>query len=242
MRVSDKLALIDKIGRELQLRFTFEDLIAFLNGHGVQQPSEYTRDSKWRYSKNVLQSVPIEIVLKIAEELDFDRPAGSTAAAGAPRNWRDTKSFRLFISHIAKHKDKATRLKDCLAPYCISGFVAHEDILPTLEWQSEIEKALYTMDAFVAIHTPGFSQSLWTQQEIGFAVGRGVKIISLRMGEDPTGFIAKRQALPRRDRTAEQIALEIDALLRADSQTANQLAGAKMELSLISVRHDDIPF
>ena len=200
MRVSDKLVLIDKIGRELQARFTFNDLIAFLKSYGVPLPADESRNSKWVYTKNALQSVPTEIILKVAEELDIDQPAGAAAASSPPRNWRDTKAFRLFISHIAKHKDKATRLKDCLAPYGISGFVAHEDIHPTLEWQNEIERALYAMDAFVAIHTPGFSTSLWTQQEIGFAVGRGVKIISLRMGEDPTGLIANRQALFRCDR------------------------------------------
>jgi hypothetical protein len=51
------------------------------------------------------------------------------------------------------------------------------NIPPTLEWHVEIERALYNMDAFLAIHTPGFKDSFWTQQEIGFAVGRGVKII-----------------------------------------------------------------
>jgi hypothetical protein len=145
----------------------------------------------------------------------------------APRNWQGTNKFRLFISHIAKDKDKATRLKDCLAPYAISGFVAHEDIHPTLEWQKEIEHALYTMDAFLAIHTPGFKDSFWTQQEIGFAVGRGAKIISFKMGEDPTGFISKHQALARRNRTAEQIALEVDAILAADPLTAGKLDAAK---------------
>jgi hypothetical protein len=57
------------------------------------------------------------------------------------------------------------------------------------------------MDAFLAIHTEGFSKSVWTQQEIGFAGARGVKIISFKMGEDPTGFISKHQALPRLNRT-----------------------------------------
>jgi len=64
------------------------------------------------------------------------------------------------------------------------------------------------MDAFLAIHTLGFKDSFWTQQEIGFAVGRSMKIISFKMGEDPTGFISKHQALPRRGRTAEEIARE----------------------------------
>jgi hypothetical protein len=55
----------------------------------------------------------------------------------------------------------------------------------------------------------GFSNSYWTQQETGFAVGRGVKIILFKMGEDPTGFISK-QALARRQHKAEEIAAEVD--------------------------------
>jgi TIR domain len=155
----------------------------------------------------------------------------------APRNWQGTNKFRLFISHIAKHKDRATRLRACLALYAISGFVAHEDIHPTLEWEQEIERALYTMDAFLAIHTLGFKDSFWTQQEIGFAVGRSVKIISFKMGEDPTGFISKHQALPRRGRTAEEIAREVDAILAADPLTAGKLDAAKRSNGLIQ---DDI--
>jgi hypothetical protein len=157
--------------------------------------------------------------------------------------------FRLFISHIAKHKDKATRLKECLYSYAVSGFMAHEDIHPTLEWQKEVERALFTMDAFLAIHTPGFKDSFWTQQEIGFALGRGVKVISFKMGEDPTGFISKHQALARQNPTAEQIAKEVDALLASDELTADKLKAAKR---LIVIAHDgriiindfadDIPF
>jgi hypothetical protein len=94
---------------------------------------------------------------------------------------------------------------------------------PTAEWQIEIERALFAMDAFLAIHTKGFSQSFWAQQEIGFAVARGVKIISFKMGEDPTGFISKHQALPRGNRSAEDIAKEVNALLSDDDLTAARL-------------------
>jgi hypothetical protein len=87
--------------------------------------------------------------------------------------------------------------------------------------------------------TPGFSASVWTQQEVGSAVGRGVKIISFKMGEDPTGFISKHQALARGQRTAEQIAKEIDALLSADELTAGKLLAAKKTHGLVG---DDIPF
>lgn len=219
--------MIDKIGRELQSRFRYEEIDTFLGHYGVETPREITTNSKWVYSKDALRGTDEATLAKIAEELDVPVPSPVKAASSLPRNWQGTTDLRVFISHISEHKDKATRLKTCLTPYGISGFVAHEDILPTLEWQHEIERALYAMDAFIAIHTKGFSQSFWTQQEIGFAYARGVKIISLKMGEDPTGFISKQQALARRDRTAEQIAEEVDALLADDERTAMKLANAK---------------
>lgn len=83
------------------------------------------------------------------------------------------------------------------------------------------------MDAFIAIHTPGFSNSYWTQQEIGVALGRGIKVISFKMGEDPTGFISKHQALARRDRRAEDVAKEINELLLADERTLAKLSAAQ---------------
>ena len=77
----------------------------------------------------------------------------------------------------------------------ISGFVAHEDIHPTKEWQDEIENALFSMDTFVALMTEEFHDSIWTDQEVGVAFGRGVPIISVKLGKDPYGFIGKFQAL-----------------------------------------------
>jgi hypothetical protein len=181
-------------------------------------------------------------LLKIAEELGVEVPRGATSGLIPPRNWKDTRKFRLFISHISKDKHRAMRLKECLEPYGITGFVAHEDIHPTVEWQTEILRALHFMDAFIAIHTNGFSNSCWTQQEIGFAVGRGVKIISFKMGEDPTGFIATRQALARGLRTAEEIAVEIDKLLASDELTSSKLLTAKKAMAAVSEIGDEIPF
>jgi TIR domain len=244
MRVSDKLMLLDKVGRALQAKYSYEEIDAFFREFEISPPARNAGlpNSKWVYSKAALQGVPTDKLVKIAQELEVNVPLGQMAVAAPPRNWKDTSYFRLFISHISKDKDKATRLKDCLAPYAISGFVAHEDIHPTLEWQNEIERALYAMDAFVAIHTPGFSASVWTQQEIGFAVGRGIKIISFKMGEDPTGFISKHQALARGRRNAEEVAKEIDALLSVDELTSSKLLAAKKAQGLVTVTDDDIPF
>src|ERR1700677_3202059 len=104
--------------------------------------------------------------------------------------------YRVFLSHKGGVKKETSRLKDELEVYGISAFVAHADIEPTKEWQQEIENALATMQAFVALMTPDFHDSNWTDQEVGFALGRGVPIIAAKMGKDPYGFIGKFQALP----------------------------------------------
>lgn len=102
---------------------------------------------------------------------------------------------RLFISHKTTAKIEAGEYKKVLLPYGVSSFVAHEDIEPTLEWQEEIERALFTMDVLVAMLTPDFHDSCWTDQEVGIAMGRRVPVIPIRLGQVPYGFIGKYQAL-----------------------------------------------
>ncbi len=227
MKVSERLGVIDKIGRELQSRYSYGEIDAYLAAFGVQPPGNVGVNSKWVYAKAALAPVDLSVIARIADDLEIGSLIEFSAKAIPPANWRETTDFRLFISHISADKDKAVRLKTCLAPYAINGFVAHEDINPTLAWQDEIERALFSMDAMVAVHTPGFSKSVWTQQEIGIALGRGIKVISFKMGEDPTGFISKRQALSRQRRTAEEIAKEIDGLLRGDPLTRGRLDAAQ---------------
>jgi hypothetical protein len=110
------------------------------------------------------------------------------------RVWGD-EGYRVFLSHKAEVKKQAAELKERLRPYGISCFVAHQDIHPTKEWQDEIETALASMDALVALLTEGFHDSLWTDREVGFAFGCGVPIVAVRLGKDPYGFIGKFQAL-----------------------------------------------
>jgi len=110
------------------------------------------------------------------------------------RIWGDA-GFRVFLSHKAEVKKEITAIKDGLRLFGISGFVAHEDIHPTKAWQEEIENALASMDGFVALMTEGFHDSVWTDQEVGYAVARGVPIVAVRLGKDPYGFIGKFQAL-----------------------------------------------
>ena len=105
------------------------------------------------------------------------------------------KNYTIFLSHRAEVKGKVQELKEGLERYGVSAFVAHSDIQPGKEWQEKILDVLGRMDAFVALLTDGFRDSKWTDQEIGYAIARGVPIISLRFGMDPYGFIEKYQAL-----------------------------------------------
>lgn len=230
MRVSERLKLIDEIGRELQKRYTYKDIDIFFKSYGIAYPeAQASYNSKWIYAKEALANASDKLVQDIAEELELSIKYAVVKEKDSPEIWQETNLFRLFISHIAVHKDKAFRMKEALAPYNISAFVAHEDINPTQQWQVEIEKALNTMDAMLAIHTDGFSKSFWTNQEIGFALGRPIKILSLKLNEDPKGFISKHQAILRRRRNADEIAKEINSILRRDILTKDRMTEANSE-------------
>src|SRR5215467_25615 len=96
-RLSQRLDLIDRIGRTLQSRYTFADLDMYLAEFKISPPQDATRGSKWVYTKEALRDVPLDTVIKIAEDLELEQ--GIRAAHGistAPRSWQGTNKFRLF--------------------------------------------------------------------------------------------------------------------------------------------------
>ena len=53
-----------------------------------------------------------------------------------------------------------------------------------------------TMEVMLALVTDDFHDSFWTNQEVGYALGKGVPIISVKLQQkDPAGFIGSAQAL-----------------------------------------------
>lgn len=139
--------------------------------------------------------------MEVLEESEWRRDSGLLMAGkrvvlpdATQRIWGDG-GFRLFLSHKAGVKKETAELKARLGAFGISCFVAHEDIHPTKAWQDEIENALASMDGFVALMTDDFHNSDWTDQEVGYALARGVPMIAVRLGMYPYGFIAKFQAL-----------------------------------------------
>jgi len=132
--------------------------------------------------------------------------------------------FRLFVSHLASERKLAGQLQESLLSYGISAFVAHNDIEPTLEWQSQIEAALATADSLVALLHPKFHESKWTDQEIGFAMGRGLPVFAVRFGQDPYGFIGRFQAFTGDGKTPTELATKLFDGYRKNKQTQKRMA------------------
>jgi hypothetical protein len=139
--------------------------------------------------------------LELADESDPEYQR-SLNPSQQPQTVPDTLRFwkagnlRLFISHRDEHKVLARRLGDALSEYGISAFVAHDTIVPMKTWQLEIEKGLETMEVMLAFVTDDFHNSTWTNQEIGYALGKSVPIISVKLEtKSPPGFIGSKQAL-----------------------------------------------
>ena len=142
-----------------------------------------------------------EVHFEVLDENDPDAQSAMPATAlstldpGDASFW-EPDHIRLFITHRDTHKKAAHALADELKYFGISSFVAHDTIEPDEEWQREIERALQSMEVMLALITDDFHDSTWTNQEVGFALGRGISVINLRLGnQDPLGFIGKKQAI-----------------------------------------------
>jgi len=134
--------------------------------------------------------------------------------------------FRLFISHTSKYASFSSNLKIQLIKGSISGFVAHTDIEPTAEWQSTIEYALNTCDALVALVSQDFIKSKWCDQEVGYALGRGVLVVPVMVDANPHGFISKYQGLKGTGKNAEQIASGLEKILIKNPKSSPRMTEA----------------
>lgn len=237
MKKLERIELIDRIGRELQIRMTFSEIDAYLKSYKINLSGFEKGNSKWVYVKDILPNCSDKIILEIASELkiahnslesDFEEDNFIDASFWKPGY------FRLFISHITLFKDKASLLKNELEKFGISAFVAHEDIEPIKQWQDEIEKGLFTMDALCALLIPGFKESNWTDQEIGVAIGRKILIIPIIKGLDPYGFIGKYQGYKATNKKVHQVAESIFDIICKNSKTKNKYLNIIIELFLLS--------
>jgi hypothetical protein len=141
--------------------------------------------------------------------------------SGGP--WRENH-FRLFVSHTHTHQSFAGSLRETFSNWGIDAFVAHDQIEPSREWQSEIESALNTCDALTAVLTEDFVGSNWCDQEVGFCLARGILIVPLSLGVNPHGFIGKFQRMNASETEhASSVAGRVFDLLATHDLTAEKM-------------------
>ena len=124
-----------------------------------------------------------------------DHRNNKTAHIKKPNKDNETTRLLIFLSHSSKYKDPIGKLRENFRQLKIDAFIAHQDINPGKEWQIELINNLKKMDVLLAFITDDFHASSWTNQEIGYALGRGIKIGKLKFDGDPKGFIGSEQAL-----------------------------------------------
>jgi TIR domain len=171
----------------------------FKNKEAIQKGIKHDLNQLHNVQSEFIEEVFLE--MEAVTDRDWRRESGvlhsqgrSVAPSAEQRIWGDS-GYRVFLSHKSEVKKETAELKHRLELFGISSFVAHADIHPTREWQDEIENALASMDAFVALLTEKFHESAWTDQEVGYALGCGVPMIAVKLQRDPYGFIGKFQAL-----------------------------------------------
>lgn len=154
--------------------------------------------------------------------------AAATAALDeATENlWRPDRT-RIFISHTSSHRAEVGALATELNRFAFSCFVAHDQIEPSRQWQDVIEQALRSCDVLLAYVTPDFASSNWTDQEVGWALGRELVILPVKVGADPYGFFGSYQALHiRSDQTPREVATAVSRSISL-AIFAGQRAGAE---------------
>jgi len=217
---SQRITLIREIAQRLGAEhWPLIDLT--LNQFALPWTNEWSGPSD-AYVMAMIEKSPNQTLLELAQHLDFSLDLSASSHI-EPAFWRKGM-FRLFISHLAVHKKWAGELQEALLHYGISGFVAHNDIEPTTEWQNQIETALSTCDALVALLHDKFHESKWTDQEIGFAMGRAVPVFSVRLGEAPYGFIGRFQAFNGNASAPSELACELFESYRKNKQTKRKMS------------------
>jgi hypothetical protein len=148
--------------------------------------------------------------------------AGDSPLAPGAGSWKEGY-VKVFLSHTSANRKMAGEVRAKLLGEGIDLFVAHDVIETDKEWIEEIKVALVTCEVLVALFTEDFRGSNWCDQEVGHALGRGIKVISVKYGADPHGFVFTKQAFevgPNDPHAATKIAQEICRLVKGEEPTS----------------------
>lgn len=227
LSASKRITLLTEISSRLQMEeWPLIDLT--LSQFGIPTTDEWQGGNKNTYVIEMSKGASDNVLVELAQHVGFLFEEVPKPGIDPPF-WRK-RMFRLFITHLSSEKILAAQLQEALLAYGISGFVAHNDIEPALEWQTQIETALATADSLVALLHPAFHASNWTDQEIGFAMGRGLPVFAVRFGQDPYGFIGRFQGFVGGGKTPDVLARELFDAYRKNKQSQKRMGEVLLNL------------
>lgn len=147
------------------------------------------------YAREVFDGNAHEYISHVRLVADLDRIGDwrsgenplQASTADVMRIWKEGY-FRLFLSHSSTDKEFGAQLRENLERVRIDVFIAHETIEPDLPWQQEIKLGLASCHALMFVATDASNKSWWCQQEVGWALGRGILVTSYMLEKEPVGF------------------------------------------------------
>jgi TIR domain len=204
VKPGERVVLIEAAADSLAMR-PFPRAQMILEQFGIET---YDLDATWQGAPDepsyVLQQISKasdEALTSLHAFLVGDDAEPEADPMGGP--WRTDLPARVFLSHQHANRLFVGQVKAVLADrFGADAFVAHDDITPSKEWRSVIKFALDSCHALAAFLDASFHQSQWCDQEVGWALGRGVPIIPIRersLSRDLVGsggFLDEHQEVP----------------------------------------------
>jgi hypothetical protein len=218
----DRITMIQAIGEALANKRR-ADIDLALSTFGVPEAAfegaDYVYGPKYEYLLRRLAEAQDAAVTGLHAHLYEGTPTPDEPTADPPAEGEPL----VFISHTWTNKSLAAEISSTFAELKIKGFVAHEDIEPTKDWATEIERNLHACSALVAVLTEDFPTSAFCNQEIGYALGRGRLVVAVMQDrKPPPGLASKYQAIPgshTNRKPGKQIALDVLDVLFAQPMT-----------------------
>lgn len=185
MDKSQRINLIIKIAEEMS-NLDWDIIDGKLRQFNLRWQEEWNGNYKKSYIIDSLEDAEAGQLIRLASSLDirdFD-----LYPLELPNYWSRVR-FRVFISYRSRYKKEAGELAYALRPYLFTTFVAHRDIPPLTVWRDELLIALKTAQVYIALLTEDFREGEWTDNEVGFGLGRNRLVIPISYGGEPYGLL-----------------------------------------------------
>lgn len=220
MKPAQKIPLIEHCASELAKLGGEQDIDFVLKVMGISPTSWWETDDSYAYARRCISTNDVT-----DEQLDNLLEYVDRVVIVDDSGLWEPNSVRVFLSHLAKHREFVGEVAEALRTYGLDGFVAHDSIEVNKKWADEIQRALRSAQVLVGIVHPGFSSSFWINQEIGWAMGRGIPVFMVRMGEDPLGFPSDTQWASMVSRSAKEVGQAIIGWINQLPHFADDIGG-----------------